>query len=281
MSRCEVLGRRRWQNVEKVDLLVRWLPDHPAARLGHFIEEPTECRQHAGRPLSDEHRPIEGALDRHRPTGEPEVRDAMVELSVVALGHPLVVIDLPRRHVVDRRHSIGRRLVLKELNHAPEVDHRRFQHRFRCEGRQSVAEPRYVRQPAVANVGEQGQPTDLVVDVRGHGVEHVRCLALRPHEPTTVRTPAATPGLGSLECLRIKTQAGHLASPSMGRKVDVNDLVGAAEIAERFGWSHPQNVHTIRRRHADFPEPVASLRTALVWSWADVEAWGKATGRLS
>jgi hypothetical protein len=67
----------------------------------------------------------------------------------------------------------------------------------------------------------------------------------------------------------------------MERKVDVNDLVGAAEIAERFGWSHAQSVHTIRRRHPDFPEPVAKLRTALVWAWPDIEAWGKSTGRLS
>jgi hypothetical protein len=67
----------------------------------------------------------------------------------------------------------------------------------------------------------------------------------------------------------------------MERKVAVGDLVGAAEIAERLGWSHPQNVHTIRKRHADFPEPVAKLRTALVWAWPDVEAWAKATGRLS
>ncbi len=58
-------------------------------------------------------------------------------------------------------------------------------------------------------------------------------------------------------------------------------LVGAAEIAERLGWSHPQNVHTMRRRHPEFPAPVASLRQAHVWNWLDVEAWAKATGRLS
>lgn len=65
-----------------------------------------------------------------------------------------------------------------------------------------------------------------------------------------------------------------------GRKVDVNDLVGAAEIADRLGLSHAQTVHTLRRRHTDFPEPVAKLRTALVWSWPDVESWARATGRL-
>jgi predicted DNA-binding transcriptional regulator AlpA len=66
----------------------------------------------------------------------------------------------------------------------------------------------------------------------------------------------------------------------MGRKVDVDDLVGAAEIADRLELAHPQSVHTLRKRHADFPEPVAHLKRALGWAWPDVEAWAKATGRL-
>ena len=67
----------------------------------------------------------------------------------------------------------------------------------------------------------------------------------------------------------------------MGRKVDVNDLVGAAEIADRLGLSHPQTVHTLRRRHDDFPEPVATLKRAHVWAWPDVAAWAESSGRLS
>ena len=59
------------------------------------------------------------------------------------------------------------------------------------------------------------------------------------------------------------------------------DLVGAAEIADRLDLAQPQTVHTLRRRHADFPEPVAKLRQALVWSWPDVEAWATKTGRLT
>lgn len=63
------------------------------------------------------------------------------------------------------------------------------------------------------------------------------------------------------------------------RKIDPDELVGAAEIAQRLG-THKQTVHLWRRRHADFPEPVAELERALVWYWPDVEAWAKATGRL-
>ena len=67
----------------------------------------------------------------------------------------------------------------------------------------------------------------------------------------------------------------------MGRKLDADDLVGAAEIAERLGLAQVQTVHTWRRRYEDFPEPVARLKQALIWSWPDVEAWALATKRLN
>ncbi len=61
----------------------------------------------------------------------------------------------------------------------------------------------------------------------------------------------------------------------------MNDLVGAAEIADRLGLAHVESVHTLRRRHPDFPQPVTKLRQAMVWDWNDVERWAKSTGRLS
>ena len=67
----------------------------------------------------------------------------------------------------------------------------------------------------------------------------------------------------------------------MGRKLDADDLVGAAEIAERLGVAQVQTVHTWRRRYDDFPEPVARLKQALIWSWPDVLAWARSTGRLA
>ena len=56
-------------------------------------------------------------------------------------------------------------------------------------------------------------------------------------------------------------------------------LVGAHEIAERLGLSHAQSVHTIRKRHADFPAPIASLKTALIWDFREIEHWANKTGR--
>lgn len=60
----------------------------------------------------------------------------------------------------------------------------------------------------------------------------------------------------------------------------MTDLVGATEIAQRLGDTQPRTVHQWHRRYPDFPEPVAVLQQAMVWSWADVEEWARATGRL-
>jgi predicted DNA-binding transcriptional regulator AlpA len=66
----------------------------------------------------------------------------------------------------------------------------------------------------------------------------------------------------------------------VGKQVDVNDLVGAHEIAHRLGVARPQVVHEWRRRHRDFPEPVAALKTALIWDWQEIVRWAKNTNRI-
>ena len=65
----------------------------------------------------------------------------------------------------------------------------------------------------------------------------------------------------------------------MGKKVDVDDLVGAAEIAERLGIKRPHLIHDWRRRHAEFPQPVVELKGTLIWLWPEVEQWASRTGR--
>jgi len=66
----------------------------------------------------------------------------------------------------------------------------------------------------------------------------------------------------------------------MGRKVDVDDLVDATEIARRFGVARQSVVHDWRRRHADFPSPVFTSTRTRLWAWPDVRSWGKSTGRF-
>lgn len=63
-------------------------------------------------------------------------------------------------------------------------------------------------------------------------------------------------------------------------KIEPSDLVGSAEIADRLGVVR-ETVLLWRRRPLDFPEPVAKLQQAMVWHWPDVEAWARATGRLT
>lgn len=67
----------------------------------------------------------------------------------------------------------------------------------------------------------------------------------------------------------------------VGRKVDVEDLVSASEIATRLGAQRPSVVHDWRRRHPDFPKPVARLALGYVWAWSDVANWARRTGRMS
>jgi hypothetical protein len=66
----------------------------------------------------------------------------------------------------------------------------------------------------------------------------------------------------------------------MGRRVDVTQLVGAAEIADRLKLSRAQVVHVWRGRHQDFPAPVYERGRAILWNWPDIERWARRTGRL-
>jgi hypothetical protein len=63
----------------------------------------------------------------------------------------------------------------------------------------------------------------------------------------------------------------------VARLIDPKNLVGAHEIARRLGLAFPNSVHTWRRRHADFPQPVAELQMGKVWDWVEVEKWFKTT----
>src|SRR5690242_11764646 len=70
-------------------------------------------------------------------------------------------------------------------------------------------------------------------------------------------------------------RTGSLACAPMGRRVDVDQLVGASDIKDRLGFTRVQDVHSTRRRDPAFPEPVAFIgggpqHRILVWYWPDV-----------
>lgn len=50
------------------------------------------------------------------------------------------------------------------------------------------------------------------------------------------------------------------------------EIVSVTEIAQRHGTT-PGTVHSWRRRHQDFPAPLAALATGPVWRWDEVSAW--------
>ena len=57
--------------------------------------------------------------------------------------------------------------------------------------------------------------------------------------------------------------------------VTTEDLVGAAEVAEILGLSHPSSVSTYVKRYADFPPPVVELPKSRVRLWlrSEIERW--------
>ena len=63
----------------------------------------------------------------------------------------------------------------------------------------------------------------------------------------------------------------------MARKVDVEDLVDATLIAERFDVA-AVTVRQWRTRYEDFPAPLADLSRGPVFSWRDVKRWADRNG---
>jgi predicted DNA-binding transcriptional regulator AlpA len=73
----------------------------------------------------------------------------------------------------------------------------------------------------------------------------------------------------------------QLACAGMGRKVDLDDLMDATDVANLIGVTNANVVGVYRRRYDDFPPPVWASRggRCQLWVRADVEAWARATGR--
>ena len=61
----------------------------------------------------------------------------------------------------------------------------------------------------------------------------------------------------------------------MNQKVNLEDLVSAAEVAEILGLSHHNSVSTYRRRYEDFPAPVVNKSNGRIRLWlrSEIEKW--------
>jgi predicted DNA-binding transcriptional regulator AlpA len=62
-------------------------------------------------------------------------------------------------------------------------------------------------------------------------------------------------------------------------RVEPTDLLNAREVADVLGLSHREAIATYRRRYADFPTPVITKGTCVLWLRQDVERWSRARRR--
>jgi len=69
-----------------------------------------------------------------------------------------------------------------------------------------------------------------------------------------------------------RTRGVHEVSPAYGEAASATELVSVSEISARAG--RPINtIQSWRRRHADFPAPIAQLAAGPIWEWPDVSRW--------
>jgi len=68
---------------------------------------------------------------------------------------------------------------------------------------------------------------------------------------------------------------------AVGRDVDVDDLIDAADVAEMLRLASRNVVGVYRGRYPDFPAPVIDRGTCRLWLRADIETWARDTGRTT
>jgi predicted nucleic acid-binding protein len=101
--------------------------------------------------------------------------------------------------------------------------------------------------------------------------EHIEtALAFdRDFELQGFRRAAAPPG---------QDRRVHEGAAPYGTELETSVLVSVAEISERAG--RPINtVQSWRRRHPDFPAPVAQLAAGPIWHWPTIAEWIASRGK--
>ena len=74
------------------------------------------------------------------------------------------------------------------------------------------------------------------------------------------------------------TVAPPLDGLSVGRRVDVDDLADAADVARMLGLANQTSVHVYAARYLDMPRPILDRgpRRAKLWLRSEIEAWQRA-----
>ena len=88
-------------------------------------------------------------------------------------------------------------------------------------------------------------------------------------------------------CTRVNSLSSGILSvcgvrlPVVGRRVDLDDLVDAAEVASMLGLARANSVYVYQARYVDMPRPVLDRgpRQAKLWLRSEINAWSKDRGR--
>jgi len=66
----------------------------------------------------------------------------------------------------------------------------------------------------------------------------------------------------------------------MARRVDLDDLIDATDVALILGLAYPNSVHVYLTRYPDMPRPVVDRgpRRAKLWLRSEIEAWQSRRG---
>ena len=66
--------------------------------------------------------------------------------------------------------------------------------------------------------------------------------------------------------------------PVVGRRVDLDDLIDAAEVASILGLARANSVYVYQERYRDMPRPVLDRgpRQAKLWLRSEIVAWRRA-----
>ena len=66
----------------------------------------------------------------------------------------------------------------------------------------------------------------------------------------------------------------------VGRRVDVESLLSAQQVAEIIGLSNRNGVSVYQRRYPDFPAPVVSQGRCRLWVIDEIKAWAESHSPL-
>lgn len=96
------------------------------------------------------------------------------------------------------------------------------------------------------------------------------CVHVNTHNRKTGVYTCQQCRLGYLSVLSVRL-------PFVGRRVDLDDLIDAAEVASILGLARANSVYVYQARYPDMPRPVLDRgpRQAKLWLRSEVEVWSK------